>query len=157
MRFASSGSTISPLPITGTDTASFTALIYDQSACPLYICSLVRPCTAIAATPVDSMRLAKSTTLMESLSQPMRIFTVTGTSTALTAASATRAAKSGFFISAEPSPEVTTFFTGQPILISTISAPASATTFAPNAIASGLEPKICIDTGRSTSSIRNNS
>ena len=103
------------------------------------------------------MRLAKSTTLMESLSQPMRIFTVTGTSTALTAASATRAAKSGFFISAEPSPEETTFLTGQPILISTISAPASATTFAPMAIASGLDPKICIETGRSTASIRNNS
>ena len=43
------------------------------------------------------------------------------------------------------------------MLISTISAPASATTFAPNAIASGLEPKICIDTGCSTASIRNNS
>ena len=103
------------------------------------------------------MRFAKSTTLIESLSQPIRIFTVTGTSTASTAASATRAARSGFFISAEPSPEVTTFFTGQPMFISTISAPASATTLAPKAIASGLEPKICMDTGRSASSIRNNS
>ena len=99
------------------------------------------------------MRCAISTTLIHVSSQPRRNLTVTGICTAFTAASATFMANSGVFINAEPSPEDTTFFTGQPILISTIGAPAASTTFAPMAMASGSDPKICIETGCSTVSI----
>ena len=139
--------------MTGICKTDFTSLIYSQLALPLYICSRVRPCTATAATPTDSIRCAISITLMDVSSQPKRNLTVTGICTACTAASATFIAKSGFFINAEPSPEETTFFTGQPMLISTIGAPADSTILAPMAIASGSDPKICMDTGCSTSSI----
>ena len=62
--------------------AAFTRRIQSQSAWPLYISSLVRPCTATAAAPFCSAIWASSTTLGCALSQPLRSFTVTGRSTA---------------------------------------------------------------------------
>ena len=82
------------------------------------------------------------------LSQPRRIFTVTGTGDAFTTASAMRAAFSGSFIRAEPSPFPTTLPTGQPILMSMRSAPLiSAAIWAASAMQTGSLPKICALTG----------
>ena len=91
---------------------------------PEYICTLVRPWTATAATPAASMAWANSTQLMEPLSQPSRNLTVTGRPPApRMTASATFTASSGFLIRPEPSPELATLGTGQPMLISRMSAP----------------------------------
>ena len=82
------------------------------------------------------------------LSQPRRIFTVTGTPAAFTTASAMRAAFSGSFIRAEPSPLETTFPTGQPMLMSMMSAPLiSRAICAASAMQTGSLPKICALTG----------
>ena len=93
------------------------------------------------------------------LSQPRRIFTVTGTFTALTTASAMRAAFSGSRISAEPSPLLTILPTGQPMLMSKISAPlASIAICAASAMQTGSLPKICAcigcSPGKGASSVR---
>ena len=118
IRKASSAEKMSPLPTTGISTASLTARMMLQSALPEYICSFVRPCTQIIEAPASARRLASSTALMLSLSQPARILTVTGILTALTVSRTTSAAKVGFFISAEPSPLPTIFAMGQPMLMS---------------------------------------
>ena len=77
--------------------------------------------------------------LHEPLSQPLRILTVTGTSTAPQTASTMRAAFSGSFIRALPSPLFTIFGMGQPMLISIKSAPdASSASAAPPAITEGV-------------------
>ena len=131
----------------------------DQSACPPYICTRVRPWTVMPATPTLSSSTASSGALMLPLSQPRRIFTVTGTFTALTTASAMRAAFSGSRISAEPSPLLTTLPTGQPMLMSRMSAPlASMAICAASAMQTGSLPKIwaCIgcSPGKGASSVR---
>ena len=129
--------------MTGMDTASFTSRMVDQSATPPYICTRVRPWMVTAETPACSMRRLSSTALMLLLSQPRRIFTVTGTGLAFTTASAMRAAFSGSFIKAEPSPLETTFPTGQPMLMSMKSAPlASAAIWAASAMQETSLPKI---------------
>ena len=69
---------------------------------------------------------ASSGALRLASSQPVRIFKVTGTSTALTVASRIRAAWASSRISAEPAMPLTTFFTGHPILMSIIAAPRIA-------------------------------
>ena len=86
------------------------------------------------------------------LSQPRRIFTVTGTGLAFTTASARRAAFSGSFIRAEPSPLATTLPTGQPMLMSMTAAPeTSAAMTAASAMQVMSLPKICAAAGRSLS------
>ena len=123
MRGASSGLNTSPLAITGMCTAFFTSRIQSQLAVPAYICTLVRPWTATAAAPASSMARANSTQLMEPLSQPRRNFTVTGQPAPRTTASITFTARSGLRIRPEPSPELATLGTGQPMLMSMKSAP----------------------------------
>lgn len=81
---ASSTLLISPLPITGIETAFLTSLIISQFAVPVYIWLLVLPCTAIAFAPALSQAFATSTALMLLKSQPILILTVTGFETALT-------------------------------------------------------------------------
>ena len=82
------------------------------------------------------------------LSQPRRIFTVTGTGLACTTASATRAAFSGSRMRAEPSPLATTLPTGQPMLISMRSQPESSAAFtAASAMHAGSLPKSCTAKG----------
>ena len=104
----------------------------------------VLPWTAIADAPACSSIAASSGALHELLSQPLRILTVTGTGTAFTTASTIRAAFSGSFISALPSPLFAIFGMGQPMLMSIKSAPdASSASAAPSAMTDGSLPKIC--------------
>ena len=125
------------------DTAAFTWRMVTQSACPAYIWARVRPWTARADTPACSSICESSTALMLPLSQPRRIFTVTGTGEASTTAWAIRAAFSGSRIRALPSPLETIFPTGQPMLMSIRSAPEiSAAMHAASAMHTGSLPKI---------------
>ena len=81
-------------------------------------------------------------------SQPMRNLTVTGTGTAFLTASTMRAARSGDFMSAEPSPLFAILGAGQPMLISMISQPEiSSARCALRAMQSGSEPKIWAEAG----------
>ena len=138
--------------MTGIDTAAFTWRMVTQSACPAYIWARVRPWTATADTPACSSIRASSTALTLPLSQPRRIFTVTGTGEAFTTASAMRAAFSGSRISALPSPLDTILPTGQPMLMSIRSAPdSSAAMHAASAMHPGSLPKICALAGCSPS------
>ena len=79
---------------------------------------------------------------------------MTGTETASATAETTRAGALGSSSSVAPAPVFVTFFTGQPKLMSTRSAPASSTIRAASAITSGSEPKICTASGRSSAEIR---
>ena len=120
-----------------------------QSARPAYICARVRPCTATAAAPAASQSRAKATAFTSPPSQPLRNFTVTGTSTAAATAETISAASEGERISALPSPLLTILPTGQPMFMSIMSArEISAALLAPSAITSGSCPKICAATGR---------
>ena len=140
---ASSGVNTSPFAITGICTAFRASRMMSQSARPAYICARVRPCTATASAPDASMSLANSTAFALPLSQPLRNFTVTGTLTAAFTLSTILAASSGVFMSAEPSPDLTIFPTGQPMLMSRISAPEiSSAMTAASAMTSGSWPKI---------------
>ena len=87
---------------------------------------------------------------------PRRIFTVTGTSTASATASTRRHARSppSVSISELPAPVLVTLRTGQPMLMSTMSAPASTTITAARAMRSGSDPKICTASGRSSRAMR---
>ena len=103
----------------------------------------VRPWTAMAAAPLSWRTLASSTTLTLPRSQPMRVFTVTGTSTASATARTIRPAKAGSFIRALPSPLLTIFGMGQPILRSRKSQPEwPRASWAASAMISGSLPKI---------------
>ena len=68
----------SPFASTGMDTACLMAAMAAVSMGGMYICSRVRPCTAIKSAPPASSCLATSTPVRLSASQPMRIFTVSG-------------------------------------------------------------------------------
>ncbi len=150
MRTASSPENTSPLAMTGMDTASLTSRMVVQSAVPPYICTRVRPWTAMADTPASSSIFARGTALTLPLSQPRRIFTVTGTGEDFTTASASRAAFSGSFIRAAPSPEETTLPTGQPMLMSSRSAPLASTAICAASAMQGISlPKIWAAKGRS--------
>src|SRR6185503_8521162 len=84
-------------------------------------------------------------------SQPARIFTVTGMRTALAIAATTACACSGSRIRLQPALCLAIFGTGQPMLMSTMSAPMPSTICAASAIFTGSPPKIWIETGRSSS------
>src|SRR5688572_5470795 len=73
-------------------------------------------------------------------SQPVRIFKVTGRRTAWTVASRMRAAWTSSRISEEPAWPLTTFFTGQPKLMSMSAAPRSSLSLAASAMTSGSHP-----------------
>ena len=77
---------------------------------------------------------------------------MTGTETAFTVASMIAAASLRSRISAEPASPFTTFFTGQPMLMSTIAAPLSSLSFAASAMSAGEQPASCIETGSSIGS-----
>ena len=104
------------------------------------------------------MSRAKSTAFTLPLSQPLRNFTVTGTATAFLTASTILAASSGVFMRAEPSPDLTTFPTGQPMLMSRMSAPESSSAMAAaSAMISGSCPKIWAAEGCSPAGMYNSS
>ncbi|MNV81172.1 hypothetical protein D3C71_1748190 [compost metagenome] len=117
------GESMSPLAITGIDNCALIAAMVSYSATPAYCWSRVRPCTASAAMPDCSAMRAISGALRWSWSQPVRILSVTGTSTAATTASRIFATSSGSRIRAEPAQALQTFLAGQPMLMSTICAP----------------------------------
>ena len=95
---------------------------------------------------------ASSGALRLAWSQPMRVLSVTGTFTALTVASMIAAASGRSRISAEPASPLTTFFTGQPMLMSMIAAPRCSLSLAASAITCGSQPASCIETGSSAGS-----
>ena len=90
----------------------------------------------------------------EPFSVPRRIFTDTGSGVAVATASTIRAAWSGSSSSEAPAPVFVTFLTGQPKLMSTMSAPAASTIRAASPIATGSEPKIWIASGCSSEATR---
>ena len=119
MLTASAPEKTSPFAITGIFTAATASAITPRRTVPLlYISSLVLPCTQTEEAPAASAILAICAALIPSLSNPARIFTVTGTGDTFTAAEIIFSASAGSFISAEPSPPRTTFLTGQPMFIS---------------------------------------
>ena len=73
-----------------------------------------------------------------SVARPRRIFTVTGTSTALAIEATMWHASPGSSRSVAPAPVFVTLRTGQPKLMSTMSAPAATTIRADSAISAGL-------------------
>ena len=73
---------------------------------------------------------------------PVRILRVTGISTALTTDLIMSSTSFSFCIKAEPAALLQTFFAGQPILISIISAPKSTAFLADSANSSASEPAI---------------
>ena len=75
---------MSPLAITGMPTDAFTSAIVSYSASPLKPHARVRPWIASACTPLDSAIFATITALRLLRSHPVRILSVTGTSTAPT-------------------------------------------------------------------------
>ena len=86
-------------------------------------------------------------------SQPSRIFSVTGMRTAFTTASRMRPANASSRIREEPAWPLTTFFTGQPKLMSTTAAPRSSFSFAASAITSGSQPASWTAIGNSSGSV----
>ena len=109
----------------------------------------------MAPAPASSSFRAKPITASTStLSQPERILTVTGRSTARTMAKTIPAARSGNRSNAEPASALTIFLTGQPMFTSTTRAPSSAVIRAASAISPGSFPKSCIDTAPSAGSVR---
>ena len=134
---AAAGESTSPLPMTGMETASFTCRMISQSAGGAYISSRVRPWTVTAEAPASSQIFAISTALTEFLSQPLRIFTVTGTGTARTTAETIARQSRGLFMRAEPEPLLAILGAGQPILISMKSGSYSMQIFAASAMISG--------------------
>jgi hypothetical protein len=79
-----------------------------------------------AAMPLASAMRAMVSALRVSRHQPVRIFSVTGTSTAPTTASRMRATSASSRSRAEPAATLQTFFAGQPMLMSMSSAPCAA-------------------------------
>ena len=113
----------------------------------IYICSRVRPCTAIRSAPFASSCLATSTPVIWSASQPMRIFTVSGVSSpkARRAAATICPQSGGSSSNLLPAPLLVILGAGQPILMSRISnwMPFSRINRIALAMLSGSAPKSC--------------
>ena len=77
---------MSPLAITGMSRVCLMAAIVSYSTAPLKPQARVLPCTARAFIPASWAMFAISKPLRWSVLQPVRIFRVTGTSTAATTA-----------------------------------------------------------------------
>ena len=90
--------------------------------------------------PHSSAMRARFGALRLAWSQPVRIFKVTGSFTAFAVASRMRPAWTSSRIREEPAWPLTTFFTGQPKLMSMSAAPRSSLSFAASAITSGSQP-----------------
>ena len=145
---------MSPDAITGTPTSSTSSAVRVWSAVPVYICLAERGWSVSEATPTASSLGPSSSASRDPLSMPRRILTVTGTSTASTTARASPQARSWSERALAPAPVLVTLRTGQPKLMSTMSAPASTTIRAASAIRAGSEPKICTASGCSSRAIR---
>src|SRR5690606_12331300 len=136
--------------MTGIAISALTARMVSYSAWPVYRSARVRPCSARAAMPASWARRATRNALRLSRSQPVRVFSVTGTPSgwqAATTASSMRATRSSSRSRAEPDARLHTFLTGQPILTSMMRAPRAALNAAASAIMAGSAPAICTATG----------
>ena len=142
LSFAIWGVVISPFPIIGICIRIFslTLPIKVQSASPVYIWLRVRPWIVNAAIPQSCNRSAKSTIILDSQSQPNRVFTVTGTFIASTTAFVILIIRGISLNIPAPAPLPATFFTGQPKFISKISGFASAQICAASTIVSTSLP-----------------
>ncbi len=149
-RFACSGVSMSPFAITGIATAALTARIVSYSTGPTKAQARVRPWTASARMPACSAIRAMASALRCCGSVPVRILSVTGTSTARTTASTIAATRASSASSAEPAATLQTFFAGQPMLMSMISAPRATLYRAASAISAGSAPAICTAIGRTS-------
>ena len=87
------------------------------------------------------------------MSQPKRVFTVTGVLTASTTARVMSSIRGILRSIPAPAPLPATFLTGQPKLMSIMSGWTLSTIFAASTIDSTSRPYICIPTGRSSSSM----
>ena len=101
----------------------------------------------MAFIPDSAAILAISGPFFLSSLHPVRIFNVTGTSTASTTDSKMSLTSFSSFINADPANLLQTFFAGQPIFISIICAPLSAHNLAAFDSNFGSEPAICITLG----------
>ena len=135
---ACSGVETSPLAMTGMRTAALTARIVSYSTGPTKAQARVRPCTARARMPASSAIRAIASAFLCSGSLPVRILSVTGTSTARTTAVTIASTSGSFASSAEPAATLQTFLAGQPMLMSMICAPRSTLYRA----ASAISPRI---------------
>ena len=90
---------------------------------------------------------AIATALRRDSSQPVRILSVTGTSTAPTTASRMSRTSGSSRISDEPAARLQTFRAGQPMLMSMTSAPSSTLSRAAAASIAGSAPAICTTRG----------
>ena len=122
--------------------------IVSYSALPSKRQARVRPCTLSARMPQSSAMRAMRAPLRIAGLQPVRIFSVTGTSgTAFTTARRISPTSRSSRSSAEPAALRQTFFAGQPMLMSMIPAPSAACRRAPSAICAGSLPTICTQRG----------
>src|ERR1700674_5043394 len=104
----------------------------------------------MASTPADSASVATSTATMEFSSQPARSLMVRGIFTGARTERKIVSSRGRSRRRPEP-PHFTTFFAGQPRLMSTASKPRSSTILAAPAITAGFAPKSCAVMGCSSS------
>ena len=155
MATTSAAVAMSPLPMTGMSRTSTTRAISSQFAFPANIWVRVRACSVRARAPASRQRCAMVTGSRWLSSQPLRIFTVTGRCVALCTARMIRCTKPKSFRHPDPPLFFTTFFTGQPKLMSMKSGlQASVTISAARAMTVASAPYSWIPTGRSASSNR---
>ena len=146
---------MSPFPMIGIWILglSFTSLMSDQSAFPVYIWALVRPWMVRASIPQSCNCSARVVITKFSLSQPKRVFTVTGVLTALTTSLVMSNNRGILRNIPEPAPLLATFLTGQPKFKSITSGDTCSTILAASTIDSTSRPYIWMPTGRSLSAI----
>ena len=144
---------MSPLPIIGILMRGLrlTSAMGPQSASPVYICALVRPCMVSALMPQSCSCSASSGMMMCDASHPSLVFTVTGRLTAFTTSRVISSIRGMFCSMPAPAPLPATFFTGHPKLRSMRSGRACSTMRAASTMASTERPYICIPTGLSSS------
>ncbi len=119
---------MSPFPITGIFTAAFTSAMRDQSARPLYPCSRVLGCRAIACNPQFSAK-ARHVYRAHHCSwsfHPARNFMVNGIEIAARTLVRIRSTNARSRRQPEPPLHLVTLLTGQPKLISRMSNPRSS-------------------------------
>ena len=104
-------------------------------------------------TPASSAIRASSGALRQSSSQPVRLFSVTGSFTAPTTAWMIFSASPTSRIKAEPAWPLVTFFAGQPKLMSMIAAPRSSLSLAASAMTVGSQPANCTAIGCSSAQL----
>ena len=138
---------MSPFAMTGMPTAALTAAMVWYSTGPENPHARVRPCTVRRRIPAAWAIRAMATAFFVAGFGPVRIFSVTGISTARTTASRMAATRGSFSSNAEPAATLQTFFAGQPMLISMICAPRAALWRAASAMVAGSEPAIWTEIG----------